>query len=121
MDIQDIGFYFKDKGTIEEDLKNIKASDKLIMAIHTPPDIGGLDQVSNSTRVGSKAVRQWIEREQPLMVLCNHIHESYHITDVWKVEYGRTTIIQPGQLPGQLHAVIIDISDTTVTSELILI
>ena len=69
--------YFLKKGTIEDDLKAIHLDSKTIMAIHQPPWGLGLDVCLGNRRVGSKAVYDWIEREQanlPL-VLCGHIHE----------------------------------------------
>lgn len=81
------------------------------MAIHQPPDNLDLDVcrpiicnnkywiwASGKTRkVGSKAVHDWIKKQQPLLVLCGHIHENYAATKVWKVVVGKTTVIQPGQ------------------------
>ena len=47
--------------------------------------------------MGSKAVRAWIETNQPLLTLHGHIHESYLITGTDTVQIGRTTCHQPGQ------------------------
>lgn len=110
-EIEDIGSYFKSKGTIEEDLKNIKGYGyKLIMAIHCPPDISGLDSISTGQRVGSVSVRKWIEQEQPLLVLCGHIHESYAKTRIWSQKWGDTLVIQPGQGLSSTHVVHIKIN-----------
>lgn len=76
-DIKDIDKYFKDKKTIEQDLKKIKIKNKnTIMSFHSPPSNLLLDVVDINTRPGSKSIFDWIKREQPLLVLCGHIHES---------------------------------------------
>jgi uncharacterized protein len=112
--------YFNDKGTIEEDLKKIHATNKTIMAIHQPPWSLDLDVCRDGRRVGSVSVFDWIQREQPLLVLCGHIHESPQISHVWKANIGKTLVIQPGQwatLVGltteiKTTLVYIEISDT---------
>jgi len=105
VDVTDGGFvvvedpheYFKNKGTIEDDLKTFPGGPKVIAAIHCPPSGLNLDVCLGYRRVGSDSVRKWIEREQPLLVLCGHIHESPWVSNTWKAKLGNTTIIQPGQ------------------------
>jgi uncharacterized protein len=96
-EIENPGEYFLKKGTIEDDLKGFKGHKKLVMSIHAPPQGLSLDVCSDGRRVGSKAVFEWVQREQPAFLLCGHIHESPRISDIWKVQIGRTVIIQPGQ------------------------
>jgi len=95
--INDVEKYFRERTTIEEDLDKINVDNKTIMSIHQPPHGLELDVCSNGKRVGSKSIYKWIEKTQPLLVLCGHIHESYSITGVWKTNIGKTVIIQPGQ------------------------
>jgi uncharacterized protein len=109
VDIPDKLKYFKEKGTIEEDLKDIHADKNTIMSIHCPPHALELDVCMNGRRVGSKAVYDWIKREQPCMVLCGHIHENYYKTRRWKAKIGNTLVIQPGQEVDKTHVVIIDL------------
>jgi Icc-related predicted phosphoesterase len=118
--IIDINDYFSKKGTIEEDLKNIPADNKTIMAIHQPPNAMGLDVCADLRRVGSKSVYDWILREKPLLVLSGHIHESFEMTDIWKVELKGTTIIQPGQDRSKTTMVYIEIIDNKVSAQIIL-
>jgi len=66
--ISDVAQYFKDKGTIEDDLRGRSASPNEIIATHSPPIGLGLDVCIDGRRVGSKSVLQWIERAQPYMV-----------------------------------------------------
>lgn len=116
--IEDIDQYFKEKGTIEEDLEKFKADSKTIVAIHCPPAISGLDVCSDGKRVGSKAVLNWIHDKQPLIVLCGHIHESYNISGQWCCNVGNAFVYQPGQLPDKTTMVFIEI-DNSVESKLI--
>jgi Icc-related predicted phosphoesterase len=63
--------------------------------------------------VGSSAVRDAIEKYQPLLVLTGHIHESRGV-----VKIGRTTIVNPGSEYGEgiLKGAIINIQDKNVLS-----
>lgn len=114
--------YFKQKGTIKDDLDQIHADDNTIMAIHTPPSGLNLDVCGGFgpiRRVGSLSVHNWIEKEQPLLVLCGHIHESHRVTGFWKAELGNTLVIQPGQLYGKTSVVLIEVDRGRVKSYLI--
>ena len=86
------------------------------MAIHSPPNGHLLDVCFHGARVGSQSVRKWIEREQPLLVLCGHIHESPDISGSWSAEIGKTTVIQPGQTPNGTTMVLLDIHEGKVNA-----
>jgi Icc-related predicted phosphoesterase len=43
---------------------------------HAPPSGTSLDRLPGGRHVGSEAVRAFIERRQPDLVLCGHIHEG---------------------------------------------
>ena len=62
---------------------------------------------------GSNAVREAIERHQPLLSLHGHIHESRRVTKI-----GRTTAVNPGSEYGEgiLRGIIITISDDEIVS-----
>ena len=107
--IDDIEKYFTDKGTIEEDLKSLKGD---VVAIHCPPCGCDLDVIMSGQRVGSKSVRNWIEKKQPKLVLCGHIHENLSKTGFWKADIGKTLVIQPGQGERTTHLVYIEIADS---------
>jgi Icc-related predicted phosphoesterase len=63
--------------------------------------------------VGSSAVREAIERYQPLLVLTGHIHESRGV-----VKIGRTTVANPGSEYGEgiLRGIIVNVEDGNVLS-----
>lgn len=69
-----------------------------IYVIHMPPAGLGLDKCYGGIEVGSKAVYDFIKKNQPLLALHGHIHESPQLTGRWSGKLGRTTCIQPGQL-----------------------
>lgn len=90
----------KPTGTIKEDFKIIeKLTDpkKTIYLIHTPPNDTNLDIISNGLHVGSKSVRQFIERTQPYLTLHGHIHESPDISGSFKDIIGETICINVGR------------------------
>jgi len=49
------------------------------------------------THVGSRAIRAFIERHQPPLVLSGHIHESPRVSGSYRDAIGRTMAINPGQ------------------------
>jgi uncharacterized protein len=79
-----------------------------IFCPHAPPSDTNCDRLPNGEHVGSTVIRAFIEREQPDLVLCGHIHEA-RSTD----EIGRTQIANPGPaMKG--HYAVIEIGDTAV-------
>lgn len=97
-----------------------------IFNLHVPPYDTGLDtapQVDQDLRVvtvggqpsmvpvGSRAVRELVERRQPLVSLHGHIHESRGVARI-----GRTVCLNPGSnyADGVLDGAIVDIEDGAV-------
>ncbi len=89
--------------TIAKDLENLIGSDDIsnsIFLFHTPPYNTNLDRAALDDRVvehvqmdihvGSIAVRNMIEKHQPLITLHGHVHESARLTGSWKDKIGRT-------------------------------
>lgn len=71
----------------------------LVLVCHTPPYGTATDQVGGGVHVGSRAVREFIERVQPAVCLTGHIHESVAVDAI-----GRTVVINPGALAGGGYA-----------------
>lgn len=65
-----------------------------ILILHSPPK-GIADRTSRGESVGSVAIRAAIERIQPALALCGHIHDS------WGQEglIGRTRVVNLGPVP----------------------
>ena len=65
----------------------------LVLISHTPPKGTACDKLKSGVSVGSIAVRNFIEKYQPDICLCGHIHESRAVDRL-----GRTVIVNPGDL-----------------------
>ena len=105
--------------------------EKVVFNMHVPPVDSTLDtcpQLDTSTDpptvitsggepvlfgAGSQAVRDAIERYQPLLSLHGHIHESRNVTRI-----GRTTAVNPGSEYGEgvLRGIIVSIIGNKVES-----
>ena len=48
----------------------------LVMVCHAPPLNTALDRIHDGLHAGSRAVREFIERVQPMHFFCGHIHEA---------------------------------------------
>lgn len=106
----------KEDGTIKEDLEKLKLLSnpkKTIYAIHAPPFNTKMDIITLGAHVGSKAVRDFIEKEQPLLTLHGHIHESPKMSGSWKDNIGGTICINVGSShpEDKLNCAIIDMEN----------
>jgi uncharacterized protein len=82
--------------TEEEIAQALSAFDSykpLYLVAHVPPHGTKLDEFAPGRHAGSTALREWIDREQPLYVFCGHIHETAGLTDT----LGSTTCINVGK------------------------
>ena len=99
-----------------EKLPNITENCKGIYIFHDPPYGIGLDNCKNGEIVGSKAIYNFINKNQPYMSFHGHIHESPRISGKWFEKIGNTVCIQPGQTEfgdSKLHYVIVDTDNNT--------
>ncbi|WP_258084528.1 metallophosphoesterase [Thermococcus thermotolerans] len=72
-----------------------------IILSHVPPHGTVADRVHFGHHVGSRALREFIEREAPPVVVCGHIHEGRGIDRI-----GETLVVNPGPLFRKYYAVI---------------
>jgi hypothetical protein len=80
---------------------SLTANKPLILVSHQPP-FGTLnDQVSHSFHVGSKSIRHFIEKHQPLICFTGHIHEGIAVDHI-----GDTAIVNPGPAGAGNYAVV---------------
>jgi hypothetical protein len=84
------GFSFRDK-EFEKVIKNISTKTQIILVLHGPPYGTKLDDIVGSYS-GNKSYRKYIEKQQPKLVLCGHIHENEGKIDHIK----KSKIINPG-------------------------
>jgi Icc-related predicted phosphoesterase len=61
---------------LAERLRKFNGLDPLVLICHTPPKGSALDRVAEGKHFGSAAIREFIDREQPLYFFCGHIHEA---------------------------------------------
>jgi uncharacterized protein len=89
-----------DFNSIYSDLEAFKGkARKLMLVTHAPPSDTKLDVIHNKAHVGSKAIRRFIEEEQPVLALSGHIHESSEISGSYQDRIGSTICMNPGSDP----------------------
>ncbi len=84
---------------IAKDLERLsRKSDirKTVYLFHAPPFATLLDVLYDGRHVGSLAIRDFIEKKQPLLVLHGHIHESVFMTGSIADRIGKTVCVNPG-------------------------
>lgn len=68
-----------------------------VFVFHSPPRDTNCDLTHRRMHVGSRAIRSFVERHQPPLVLSGHIHESPRISSSYRDAIGRTVVVNPGQ------------------------
>jgi len=102
----------QDLEVVERGLAQVPLGSPLICVLHCPPYGTALDQIHGGVHVGSRDVRAFIEKHQPLLSLHGHIHESPAVSGRFAERIGSTIGINPGQRMGSaLHAVWFRLSD----------
>ena len=110
--------YLRQQGTIEEDLLCLASPTdlkKTIYVMHSPPYGTRLDSIQGGHRAGSKAIKTFVEKNQPLLTLHGHIHESPDVSGSFLDKIGETLSVNPGQFTSkrrdsfELHAVTFEI------------
>lgn len=120
--------------TIAEDLEKLAEGinfKRSIFLFHSPPYNTKLDRINTSGKmvdhvqpddhVGSIAIHRFIQRNQPLLTLHGHIHESTSITGEWHDTIGRTYCINASTNKSELSVVRFSIIDDTIKAECLLI
>lgn len=80
---------------------DVRAARVKVFCPHAPPFDTTCDRLASGQHVGSPAIRTFIEREQPDLVLCGHIHESRGTDRI-----GRSQVINPGPVTAGHYAVV---------------
>lgn len=106
----------KEKGTIKADLEKLKKLSnpkKTIYVMHAPPFNTKLDLITTGTHVGSKSIRNLIEKEKPFLTLHGHIHESPQMSGSWQDKIGDTICINVGSSypEDKLNCAVIDVEN----------
>jgi Icc-related predicted phosphoesterase len=118
-EIADFESYLDSHPSIEEELHSwdglcATEPQRMIAVIHCPPANTRCDVLFDGTHVGSKAVRRWIERYQPLLTLHGHIHESPGMSGYFSDRIGTTSVVNPGSDKATPHLVFLDLEDLDV-------
>ncbi len=106
--------------SIEDDINKITKDiprDKLVLVTHSPPYGTACDYTCMGKKdvfdyVGSKAIRQFIEDEQPLLTLHGHIHDTVELSKKFPEELGNTLCASVGNdnIPKTPYVVIGELS-----------
>jgi uncharacterized protein len=91
-------------------LGEVEACRVRILVPHAPPHGTACDQLRSGEHVGSPGLRELIEREQPDLVLCGHIHEARGQDDI-----GTTRVVNPGPVAAGHYALIEVDEEVSVT------
>lgn len=85
-----------------------------IWIYHAPPE-GSRTSWTGKRHIGDEALRAWIDRFQPDLVLGGHIHHSPFFEDgSWIDRIGRTWVFNPGRQPGEKPtAIVLDLDSMT--------
>jgi Icc-related predicted phosphoesterase len=113
--IENFGSYLNSLPTLEQELNRLPPSEptRTVAVIHCPPYETRCDVLFDGRHIGSKALRHWIERRQPLLTLHGHIHESPKMSGAFFDRLGVTTVINPGCDYSRPHLVFIDLEKPT--------
>jgi len=84
----------------------------VLAVIHNAPHASGLDKLTNGMDVGSTAVRDFLERAQPEVCVCGHIHEG-----MGETRLGRSHVINTG-LFADGGFVRVELTDAGLTASL---
>lgn len=98
-------------GFLQDAHEGAPAGAPRVLVCHQPPYETKLDRLDNGSHVGSKAVRDFIERVQPLLVVCGHVHEAQAIDTI-----GKTQLINPGPIPETGQYAYAEIENGAVTA-----
>jgi Predicted phosphoesterases, related to the Icc protein len=78
---------------LEQGWRERRGNGPLVMVCHTPPYGTRVDRLRLGRHVGSKVVREFIERHQPDICITGHVHEAAGVDKI-----GKTQILNPGPL-----------------------
>lgn len=113
--------WLKAQPTIEEELASLPPMvdpSRTVFVSHAPPYGTILDVKYGGEHVGSKAVKRFIEINQPAITFHGHIHESFVETRSYFTTIGASLCVNPGQVHCPLlDAVVLDTDSPSLTIE----
>jgi Icc-related predicted phosphoesterase len=116
--------YLRGRETIQEDLDRVPGPlrpKRTIYIMHSPPWGTLLDFIQGGKPAGSRSIKTFIEKNQPLLTLHGHIHESPELSGAYMDRLGETMMVNPGQFIwtsrdfSKLHAVTFEMENIEET------
>jgi uncharacterized protein len=95
---------------IERGFAAVAACRVKVFCPHAPPFDTACDRLPSGEHVGSASIRAFVDREQPDVVLCGHIHEARGEDEV-----GRSKVVNPGPARAG-HYALLEIGDEIAVS-----
>jgi hypothetical protein len=78
----------------------VSGAGRHVVLAHAPPRNGSLDRTALGQHVGSVALMEFIERVQPDLVVCGHVHEARGVEKL-----GKTRVVNCGPAASGFYAV----------------
>lgn len=91
-------------------LASLGDTKRTIYVAHSPPSGAGLGLMHGGRDIGSRALRDWIEREQPPLTLHGHVHESPRQSGQRDALIGATRSCNPGDSRRRLRALWVELA-----------
>jgi len=111
--------FLRSRKTIQEDLDRLPKPlhpERTIFIMHSPPSGTRLDVIQGNRSAGSRSIKEFIEKNQPLLTLHGHIHEAPGLSGSYYDRVGKTIAINPGQFTSnKLHAVMFEMKNIEET------
>ncbi len=114
----------KKLSTIAHDLEILTQNHELnnsIFLFHSPPyktnldraalDGKMIDYVPLDVHIGSVAIQKFIEKNQPVLTMHGHVHESARLTGKWKDRIGKTICISAAHDGKELALIKLDLEN----------
>jgi Icc-related predicted phosphoesterase len=80
-----------------EDLAALAPPAGMVLVTHSPPRDTACDVIQARMHVGSRALRRFVERHAPPLVLAGHIHEAPRVSSAYHDRIGASVVVNPGQ------------------------
>lgn len=109
-------YHFSEKelaDALETGRRQLAGAERLVVLSHCPPHDTRVDRTMFGRHFGSTALRAFVERVEPELVVCGHIHEARGVDRL-----GRTTVVNCGPANRGCHALIELTADGEPTVEL---
>ena len=91
--------------------KELSSENYTILVTHAPPLDTNADKIESGVHVGSSAIRKIVEKTQPTLNICGHVHES-----IGKDSINNTMVVNPGDAANN-NAALLTITDDEIENK----